>query len=63
MHSLEERVHTLALNPDRAMLILPAVQIYLAVMQWSDIKHTLIPDLGLKDRIIRALYEKRSQYF
>ena len=57
-YSLEERIHVLQLNPDRAELILPAVQIYLAIMQWSEIKYTLVPDIGLKDGIIRTLYEK-----
>lgn len=59
LYSLEERIHGLQLNPDRAELILPAVQIYLAAMKWSEIKHVSVPEVGLKDGIIRALYERR----
>ena len=57
-YTLEERIHKLQLNPDRAELILPATQIYLTALQWGGIKHTLAPEIGLKDGIIRALYEK-----
>ena len=60
-HSLAERVNMLQLNPDRAESILPAGEIYLAAMRWGDIKHTLVPDVGLRDGIIKTIYEKRMQ--
>lgn len=57
-HSLAERINVLQLNPDRAESILPAAEIYLAAMQWGEIKHVLVPDVGLRDGIIKNLYEK-----
>lgn len=58
-HSLAERINVLQLNPDRAESILPASEIYLAAMRWGEVKHTLVPDAGLRDGIIKKLYEKR----
>lgn len=60
-YSLAERIHILQLNSDRAEIILHAAQIYLTAMQWSEIEHTLVPDMGLKDGIIHALYEERMR--
>ena len=57
-HSFEERVNVLQMNEDRADVILPAAEIYLSVMQWSDSKNILIPNIGLKDGIIQYLYDK-----
>lgn len=59
-HSLEERMHLLNMNPDRADVILPASEIYLKVMEWSGAKKILVPDLGLKDGIIQQLYQKHE---
>lgn len=56
--TLEERINKLRLNADRADVILPAAQIYLSAMNWSGAKNILVPDLGLKDGIIKMVYEK-----
>lgn len=56
--SLEERIHVLMLNPDRADVIVPASDIYLTVMKWADTKDMLVPELGLKDGLIQMLYRK-----
>lgn len=56
--TLEERINKLRLNADRADVILPAAQIYLLAMNWSGAKNILVPDLGLKDGIIKMVYEK-----
>ncbi|MBC7409820.1 MAG: phosphatase [Arcicella sp.] len=56
--TLEERINKLRLNADRADVILPAAQIYLSAMKWSGAKNILVPDLGLKDGIIKMVYEK-----
>jgi exopolyphosphatase/guanosine-5'-triphosphate,3'-diphosphate pyrophosphatase len=54
----EERINKLRLNADRADVILPAAQIYLSAMKWSGAKNIIVPDLGLKDGIIKMVYEK-----
>jgi exopolyphosphatase/guanosine-5'-triphosphate,3'-diphosphate pyrophosphatase len=56
--TLEERINKLRLNADRADVILPAAQIYLSAMKWSGAKNIIVPDLGLKDGIIKMVYEK-----
>ena len=53
----EERIKELGLNPDRADVIIPALDIYLAVMRWSKCHHITVPKIGLADGIIHQLYE------
>ena len=55
--SVEERIHQLLLNPDRADVIAPASEIYLQTMHLSGARKMLIPELGLKDGIIESLYQ------
>ena len=57
-HTLEERIHVLQLNHDRADVIVPASDIYLKVMEWARTKSILVPDVGLKDGVMQYLYEK-----
>ncbi|HSI90565.1 MAG TPA: hypothetical protein VK927_05575 [Adhaeribacter sp.] len=56
--SLENRINLLLLNPDRADVIVPAAEIYLAAMRWSKIESMLVPSVGLKDGMLQALYEQ-----
>jgi exopolyphosphatase/guanosine-5'-triphosphate,3'-diphosphate pyrophosphatase len=56
--SVEERIHQLMLNPDRADVIVPASEIYLHIMQTAKAKKIIVPDLGLKDGILDTQYEK-----
>lgn len=57
-HTLEERMHILQLNQDRADVIVPAAEIYIKVMDWARTKSILVPDVGLKDGIMHFLYER-----
>ena len=57
-HTLEERIHELQLNADRADVIVPASDIYIKVMEWARTKSILVPDVGLKDGIMHYLYKK-----
>lgn len=56
--SLEERIHKLRLNADRADVILPAAQIYISAMQWAGATEIAVPDLGLKDGILQVVYQQ-----
>lgn len=56
--SMKERINVLGLNPDRADVIIPACEIYLAVMKWGGVKHIHVPKVGLVDGIIQLLLEK-----
>ncbi len=54
----DERVNILQLNTDRADVILPAAEIYIAVMHAANVTNIIVPDVGLKDGIMQVLYEK-----
>ncbi|PQV46212.1 exopolyphosphatase/guanosine-5'-triphosphate,3'-diphosphate pyrophosphatase [Jejuia pallidilutea] len=55
-YSYEERITELALNQDRADVIIPAMRIYLFAMKWSGAKHIYVPKIGLADGIIKSIY-------
>jgi len=55
--TMDERVNVAMLNPDRADVIVPAGQIYLSAMEWANIKTMQVPDIGLKDGMLQALFE------
>jgi len=56
--SMSERVNVALLNPDRADVIIPAGHIYLSAMEWANINHMVVPDIGLKDGMLQALFEE-----
>ncbi|MGB3182490.1 MAG: phosphatase [Cyclobacteriaceae bacterium] len=56
--SLHDRINKLELNPDRADVILPASDIYLSVMRWADSDRILVPEVGLKDGMMRSMLDK-----
>lgn len=53
----EERVKLLELNTDRADVIIPACEIFMAVMKTADIKKIIVPKIGVVDGIVHLLYE------
>ncbi|MBJ6109823.1 phosphatase [Hymenobacter sp. BT523] len=55
--SMDERVNVAMLNPDRADVIVPAGHIYLSAMQWANVSSMVVPDIGLKDGMLQALFE------
>jgi len=55
--SFDERIIELALNPDRADVIIPATKIYLNAMKWSGARRIYVPKIGLADGIIKSLYQ------
>ncbi|HVW96759.1 MAG TPA: hypothetical protein VHA56_12390 [Mucilaginibacter sp.] len=59
--SLKDRINVLGLNQDRADVIIPACEIYLAVMKWANIKNIYVPTVGLVDGIIQTLIEENFQ--
>lgn len=59
--SLDDRIKELGLRPDRADVIIPAIEIYLSVMNWAGISQIIVPKMGLADGIIRMLYEQYRQ--
>ena len=56
--SYEDRMLDLDLNPDRADVIVPALEIYLNVMKWSKVDNVYVPKIGLSDGIARYAYKE-----
>jgi len=54
--SYEQRIAELALNPDRADVIIHATRIYLNAMKWSGARNIFVPKIGLSDGIVKAMY-------
>ncbi len=57
--SYEERISELGLNPDRADVIIPATQLFLAAIKWSKANKIYVPKIGLADGIIKNLFFNR----
>ena len=58
--SLEDRINVYRLRPDRADVIVPALQIYINIMRWSDSEEIYVPKIGLADGLIQHLYSELS---
>ncbi|TXI78876.1 MAG: exopolyphosphatase [Flavobacteriales bacterium] len=58
-YSFEDRVKVLRLRPDRADVIIPAADIFLAVMEQAGIDEVFVPKVGLADGVIYDLYMKQ----
>ena len=56
--SLEERIKVLNLRPDRADVIIPALEIFESAMKWAKIKRLFVPQIGLSDGLIRILHSR-----
>lgn len=53
----EQRIAELALNTDRADVIIPATRVYLNAMKWSRARQLFVPKIGLADGIVKAMYQ------
>lgn len=60
-YSLDDRINFLQLNPDRADVIVPALDIYISSMKWAGTSKMIVPDVGLKDGLMHYLYEKATE--
>jgi exopolyphosphatase/guanosine-5'-triphosphate,3'-diphosphate pyrophosphatase len=56
----EDRITSFELNNDRADVIIPALEIFLKVLDFSKSCKVYVPKIGLSDGIIREIY--RSKY-
>ena len=59
-YTVEERMSELNMNADRADVIAPASEIYLRVMEMAQVNQIVVPDIGLKDGIIKTLLNKHA---
>ena len=56
-YTIDERIKVLGMNPDRADVIIPASEIFLKIMKWSDATQIIVPTIGVSDGIVRQLYK------
>ena len=56
--SYEERIWKYHMKPDRADVILPALNLYLGVMDAIKTKEIIVPKSGLSDGMIHYIYYK-----
>lgn len=54
--TLEERMERYKLREDRADVIVPALQIYIAVMRYANADEIYVPKIGLADGLVQHLY-------
>lgn len=54
--SVEDRIRIYNLREDRADVIVPALQIYINVMRWTNTEEIFVPKIGLADGLIQHLY-------
>ena len=58
--TVEERKHLYNLRGDRADVIVPALQIYIAIMRWAKADEIYVPKIGLADGLIKILYKEMT---
>ncbi len=56
--SVKERMLKYTLREDRADVFVPAMSVYIKLMQKLQLKKILVPKIGLADAAVRKLYEK-----
>jgi len=57
-YTIDERIKVLGMNPDRADVIIPASDIYLKIMRWTNAREIIVPTIGVSDGIVRQLYKE-----
>ena len=59
--SLEEKTSRLKLRADRADVIVPACEIFLAIAQAAGVRHINVPTMGLADGIVHHLCQQQRK--
>lgn len=57
-YTVKERIEILDMRPDRADVIIPAIEIFSAVCKWSKLDHIYVPQISLADGIVHVLYKE-----
>ena len=58
--SLDQRVDTFQLKPDRADVIVPALNIYIYILEELKSKRILVPKIGLSDGMVYRMYQQEK---
>ncbi len=57
---LDERKHIYQFRADRADVIVPALQVYISIMRWTNAEEIYVPKIGLADGLIKMLYNEMT---
>lgn len=57
-YSVNQRVRIFGLNLDRADVIVPASDIFIKIMKWTNAQHIIVPTIGVSDGIVHQLYKE-----
>ena len=55
-YTVDQRIKFLGLNLDRADVIVPASDIFVKIMKWTNAKRVIVPTIGVSDGIVHQLY-------
>ncbi len=55
----QERKHLYQFREDRADVIVPALEVYIAIMRWANADEIYVPKIGLADGLIKMLYQEK----
>jgi exopolyphosphatase/guanosine-5'-triphosphate,3'-diphosphate pyrophosphatase len=58
-HSIDDRINILKLSPDRADVIVPAIDIYLEVMKTVEATTMSVPKVGLSDGMFEVMFQEK----
>ena len=58
--TFDERIIEYKFNPDRADVIIYAIEIYIEVLKLAKIKEIFVPKIGLADGLIQNLYQRNQ---
>lgn len=59
--TVQQRISTYGMREDRADVIVPALLIYINVMNWADADEIYVPKIGLADGLIHLLHHRLQQ--
>lgn len=59
--TVSERMHLYNFRADRADVIVPALEIFVAIMRWSGANEIYVPRIGLADGLIKMQYAARMR--
>ena len=54
--SIHDRIYLQSLNKDRAEVIVPALDIFIFIMEKTGIKQVIVPKIGVADGLIKKLF-------
>jgi exopolyphosphatase / guanosine-5'-triphosphate,3'-diphosphate pyrophosphatase len=58
--TMQERIETMGLRPDRADVIVPASDIFVRILKWAHQDYVIAPKIGLADGLVLQLFHEYS---